>query len=108
VLFVAACDGGAGSADMEPFLADPRQEAIIARLLERYVQYGHTTLRLVEKTARFRVSCVTRLDRTLAERLGLRPVAGVSEVLERWRAEAYGDTVAVVPGPAVYPRVASA
>jgi hypothetical protein len=65
-------------------------------------------LRLVEKTARFRVSCVTRLDGVLAERLGLRPVAGVSEVLERWRAEAYGDTVAVVPGPAVYPRVASA
>ncbi len=108
VLFVAACEGGAGSADMEPFLADPRPEAIIGRLLERYVQYGQTTLRLVEKTARFRVSCVTRLDRALAERLGMRPVAGVQEVLERWRNEAAGDAVAVVPGPPVYPRPASA
>jgi nickel-dependent lactate racemase len=108
VLFVAACDGGAGSADMEPFLADPRPGAIITRLAERYVQYGQTTLRLVEKTARFRVSCVTRLDRALAERLGLAPVAGVQQVLDRWREEAHGDTVAVVPGPPVYPRPDSA
>ena len=107
VLFVAACDGGAGSADMEPFLADPRPEAIIARLAERYVQYGQTTLRLVEKTGRFRVSCLTRLDASLGLRLGLRPVASVPEVLERWRAEAGGDAVAVVPGPAVYPRSAA-
>jgi nickel-dependent lactate racemase len=107
VLFVAACDGGAGSPDMVPFLADPRPEAIIARLLERYVQYGQTTLRLVEKTARFRVSCVTRLDRVLAERLNLTPVAGVQMVLDRWREEAHGDTVAVLPGPAVFPRVAA-
>jgi hypothetical protein len=38
----------------------------------------------------------------------MRPVAGVPEVLERWRDEAHGDTVAVVPGPAVYPRLVSA
>jgi len=107
VLFVAACDGGAGSPDMEPFLADPRPEAIIARLAERYVQYGQTTLRLVEKTGRFRVSCLSRLDGALGLRLGLRPVTGVSEVLERWRADAAGDTVAVLPGPAVFPRPAS-
>ena len=50
VLFVAACDGGPGSPDMEPFLADPRVSAIVARLAEHYVQYGHTALRLVEKT----------------------------------------------------------
>jgi hypothetical protein len=87
--------------------ADPRPEAIITRLAGRYVQYGHTTLRLVEKTERFRVSCVTRLDATVAARLGLRPLAGVQETLERWRADAHGDTVAVMPGPAVYPRAAA-
>ncbi|OYW04903.1 MAG: hypothetical protein B7X11_02435 [Acidobacteria bacterium 37-65-4] len=42
VLFVAACDGGAGSPAMEPFLADPRAAAIVARLAEEYVQYGHS------------------------------------------------------------------
>jgi nickel-dependent lactate racemase len=104
VLWVAACDGGPGSPDMAPFLADPRPESIIARLGEHYVQYGHTTLRLVEKTGRYRVSCVTRLDRGDVERLGMVPVDDAQAVLDRWREAAPGDTVAVMPGAAVFPR----
>ncbi len=90
VLFVAACNGGPGAADMAPFLADPRPEAIIARLAERYVQYGHTTLRLVEKTARFRVLWQTRLDDELVSRLGAAPVTSIQRVLDRWRDESAG------------------
>jgi lactate racemase len=104
VLFVAACDGGPGSDDMAPFLADPRPEAIVARLAERYVQYGQTTLRLLEKTARFRVLWLTRLDADTAARLGAAPVAGVQQVLDRWREAGAGDVVGVMPGAAVYAR----
>lgn len=101
VLFVAACGEGAGSPDMEPFLDDPRPEAILARLCERYVQYGHTTLRLVEKARRFRISVATELDEALTERLGLRRERP-EDVVERWRAAPEG-AVAVMAGAAVYP-----
>ncbi len=104
VLWLASCDGGAGSPDMAEFLADPSPGAIVARLGQRYVQYGHTTLRLVEKTSRFRVSCLTRLDHSVTERLGMRPVDDAQAVLDRWREESPGDTVAVMPGAAVFPR----
>jgi nickel-dependent lactate racemase len=103
VLFVAACDGGAGSPAMEPFLADPTPAAILARLGERYVQYGHTTLRLVEKTARYRVIAVTLLDASLVARLGIERAASVQEVLDRWREEASGSIVGVMAGAPVYP-----
>jgi nickel-dependent lactate racemase len=103
VLFVAACDGGAGSPAMEPFLADPRVGAIVARLAERYVQYGHTTLRLVEKTGKFRIATKTELPVELAERLGLRPVADIAHVLERWRREDPHGVVGLIAGPVVYP-----
>jgi nickel-dependent lactate racemase len=104
VLFVAACDGGAGSPAMEPFLADPRAAAIVARLAEAYVQYGHTTLRLVEKTGRFRVLAKTELPRELVERLGMRLEPDVEAVLDRWREEDPGQVVGLIAGPAVYPR----
>jgi nickel-dependent lactate racemase len=103
VVFVAACENGAGSRDMEPFLADPRPEAIIARLRSCYVQYGHTTLRLVEKTARFRVLCRSTLQDDLVRRLGMTPIREVDEVFERWREEGHGTAVAVMPGAPVYP-----
>ncbi|MFH1177640.1 MAG: hypothetical protein V1750_09560, partial [Acidobacteriota bacterium] len=103
-LFVAACDGGSGSPEMAPFLADPRPQAILARLAERYVQYGHTVLRLVEKTSHYRVHSLTRVDDDLARQLGLVPVGAVQDVLDRWREESPGDTVGVMPGAAVYPR----
>ncbi|MDD5564152.1 MAG: lactate racemase domain-containing protein [Thermoanaerobaculaceae bacterium] len=104
VLFVAACDGGAGSPAMEPFLADPRAAAIVARLAEDYVQYGHTTLRLVEKTGRFCVLARTELPRELAERLGMRPEGDVEAVLDHWRDEDPGEPVGLIAGPPVYPR----
>jgi nickel-dependent lactate racemase len=104
LLFVAALDGGAGSPAMEPFLADPRPEAIAERLARGWVQYGHTTLRLVEKTARHTVRLHSRLAPELALRLGFAPVAGIAEVADRWRAERPGATVGVMVAGAVYPR----
>jgi lactate racemase len=103
VLFAAACEGGAGSPAMEPFLEDPRPASIVRRLGERYVQYGHTTLRLVEKTDRFRVLATTQLPDGLVRRLGMTPVADVQDVLDRWRSDAPGGVVGVVPGGPVYP-----
>jgi lactate racemase len=103
VLFLAACEGGAGSPAMETFLTDPRPEAIIARLTERYVQYGHTVLRLVEKTGRYRVLMVSHLPADVQRRLGFTPVASPGSVLERWRDEAGGEAVGLMPGPPVYP-----
>jgi len=104
VIFVAACDGGGGSPAMEPFLADPRVAVIVARLAEDYVQYGHTTLRLVEKTAAFGVWAKTELPVALAERLGLRPVADIGTVLERWRLNDPNGVVGLIGGAPVYPR----
>ena len=100
---LAACDGGAGSPAMEPFLADPRPERILALLAEHYVQYGQTTLRLVEKTARFRVTAISELPPELQTRLGMTPAQDLAAILDRWRDEAPGATVAVFPGPPVYP-----
>ena len=50
VLFLASMAGGAGSDAIRPFLEDPRPESILKRLAGRWVQYGHTAYRLVEKT----------------------------------------------------------
>ncbi len=104
LLFVAALDGGAGSPAMEPFLADPRPEAIVERLALGWVQYGHTTLRLVEKTGRYTVRLHSQLVPELALRLGFVPVAGLAEVADQWRAERPGATVGVMVSGAVYPR----
>lgn len=103
VVFVSACAGGPGSPAMEPFLSDPRPERILTMLAEHYVQYGQTTLRLVEKTARFRVTMISALPSDLVARLGMTPAPDLAAVLDRWRTEAPGATVAVFPGPPVYP-----
>jgi nickel-dependent lactate racemase len=103
VLFAAACDGGPGSPAMEPFLADPTPEAILARLGQRYVQYGHTTLRLVEKTARYRVAAVTQLPEELVRRLGMLPLGDPQRLLDGWRDAAPGAVVGVMVGAPVYP-----
>jgi nickel-dependent lactate racemase len=104
VLFVAECGGGPGSPEMEPFLADPRVSAIVERLAESYVQYGHTTLRFVEKTGAFRIVAKTELPGEIAGRLGLRVVADLGVVLARWRQEAPAEPVGLIAGPLVYPR----
>ncbi len=102
VLFFADLGGGSGSPDMESFLRDPRPEEIMRRLRDRWVQYGHTTLRIVEKTSRYRVYLVSQLDPTVAARLGFHAVADAAEVTARWRERYSGTTVTVLPGPAVY------
>jgi nickel-dependent lactate racemase len=104
VLLVAELGGGVGSDDMIPFLDDPRPSAITEKLASGWVQYGHTTLRIVEKTARYRVFLHSRLDTELARRLGFRPVTDPEIVIDRWRADYPGETVAVIRGAPVYPR----
>jgi len=103
LLFVASLAAGAGSPDMAPFLADPDPAAILESLSRRYVQYGHTTLRILEKTSRYRIHLASDFDPALAESLGMHPVADPAEITARWRAEHPGQPVGVMPGAAVYP-----
>jgi nickel-dependent lactate racemase len=103
ILYLASLEGGAGSSAMEEFLADPRPAVIQRKLGEGWVQYGHTTLRVVEKTSAYRVRLHTRLDRALAERLGFESVADPAAVVEAWREEFPGTTVGVMASGAVYP-----
>ncbi len=103
VLFVADLSHGAGSPDMEPFLSTPTEEAILDRLRGGWIQYGHTALRLVEKTARYRVHLVSHLDGALARRLGFEPAADPAVVIESWRRRFPGETALVFPGAPVYP-----
>ncbi len=103
VLFLASMAGGPGSDAIRPFLEDPRPDSILERLAGRWVQYGHTTFRLVEKTARHRVSLLTEARWKGLEGLGFVRVATADEVVDRWREEFQGATVGVMTGPAVYP-----
>jgi nickel-dependent lactate racemase len=103
LLYVAAIDRGAGSEAMLPFLQDPDPEAILARLAETWVQYGHTTLRLLEKTSRFEVALHSRLEPDVARRLGFEPVLAVQDVINAWREESPGATIGVMASGAVYP-----
>ncbi len=103
ILYLASLEGGSGSQAMAEFLADPRPDAILRRLSGAWVQYGHTTLRLVEKTSAFRVRLHSRLDRAVAESLGFEPVADPAEVVEQWRQKFAGATVGVMAAGAVYP-----
>jgi nickel-dependent lactate racemase len=103
LLYVADLSGGAGSPDMEPFLKRPSPDEILRRLGQGWIQYGHTTLRIVDKTSRFRVHLVSRLDPELAIRLGFEPADDPAEVIEAWRRRRSGVTAAVLPGPPVYP-----
>jgi nickel-dependent lactate racemase len=104
VLFLADLGGGTGSPDMDPFVEDPRPEAIVRRLGQRWIQYGHTTLRIVEKTSRYRVHLVSRLGPSVAERLGFRPVEDPAKVVETWREHYPNASVTVLPGQPVYAR----
>jgi nickel-dependent lactate racemase len=103
LLYVADLSGGSGSPDMDRFLDRPTPDEILRRLERGWVQYGHTTLRLVSKTSRFRVHLVSRLDPELARRLGFHPVDDPAEVIESWRRTRAGETAAVLAGPPVYP-----
>lgn len=104
VLLVADLGGGSGSPEMAPFLTDPRPEVILRSLAERWVQYGHTTLRLVEKTRKFKVHLVSSLDPDMARRLGFIPETDAEAVVERWRDDHPGSAVAVLANDLVYPR----
>ena len=103
VLYLASMLDGPGSDAMRPFLGDPRPEVLLDRLSEGWVQYGHTTYRLVEKTRRYRISLVTEAQWRGWENLGFRRVKTADEVVDRWREEKPGATVGVMAGPAVYP-----
>ena len=104
VVFVAELGDGPGSSAMEPFLSDPQPTSILRRLDEGYVQYGHTTLRIVEKTAKHRVYLKSLLDPEIARRLGFIPVENLDEIAGRWRAEGIEDRVAVMAEGHVWPR----
>ena len=103
MLFLASLEGGGGSDAMEDFLADPRPASILRRLGEGWVQYGHTTLRLVDKTSAFRVRLHSHLASALAERLGFETVPDPAAVVEAWRQKRPGATVGVMASGAVYP-----
>jgi nickel-dependent lactate racemase len=103
MLFVAELGGGGGSPDIEPFLERPDADAILDRLAERWVQYGHTVLRIVEKTARSRIWLHSELDPTVAQRLGFVVADDPADVVGCWRRDRPGQTVAVMNGPPVYP-----
>ena len=104
VVFVADLGEGPGSPAMAPFLADPRLEAILEKLGRSWVQYGHTTLRILEKTAKYRVHLKSSMDPDLARRLGFHPVENLDEIADRWRAEGLQEPVAVMAEGQVWPR----
>ena len=103
ILYVAALNEGLGSEEMRVFVDDPRPETIIERLSGEWIQYGHTTLRLVEKTTRHRVRLFSHFDPSLAHRLGFDPVADPNAVVAGWRNRHPGARVGVMPGAPVYP-----
>jgi nickel-dependent lactate racemase len=104
MLFLAEMAGGAGSPAMEPFLADPRPEALAAKLREGYVQYGHTTWRIVDKTRRFKIWLKSQLPTALASKLGFFPVEKPQEVLDAWRQASPRETVGLLLQGPVYPK----
>jgi nickel-dependent lactate racemase len=104
ILYIAALDGGLGSDDMAPFVDDPRPDAILERLAQGWVQYGHTTLRLIEKTSRYRIRLHSRLDVEIAQRLGFEQVSHPQAVIDEWRADRPGARVGVMAGAAVFPK----
>jgi nickel-dependent lactate racemase len=105
VLYVAELGDGTGSSAMTPFLEDPRPASILERLESGYVQYGHTTLRIVEKTARLKIHLKSSLDPEVARRLGFLPVDDLDEIAGRWSAEGFEDRVAVMAEGHVWPRI---
>ncbi len=104
LLFIASIDKGAGALEMQPFLDDPSPSTILRSLGKNWIQYGHTTLRIVEKTSRYKVYLHSRLDPDLSRRLGFHPVADPAAIIEKWRKNEVRQTVGVMTGAAVYPR----
>jgi nickel-dependent lactate racemase len=104
LLLAASLDGGLGSEEMSPFVDDPNPESILARLSERWVQYGHTTLRIVEKTSRHRIHLHSNIAPEISTRLGFEPVANPTVLLDQWRQRHPGAQVGVMAASAVYPR----
>jgi hypothetical protein len=89
---------------MAPFVDDPSPGAILARLADRWVQYGHTTLRIVEKTRRHRVYLHSRFDPETAARLGFEPLSDPDSLLDLWRERRAGARVGVMSTGLVFPR----
>jgi len=104
LLWAASLEGGLGSEEMAPFVDDPRPESILARLSTRWVQYGHTTLRIVEKTSRHRVRLFSRIAPEIATRLGFEPLGDPETLLSQWRERFPGARVGVMAAGAVFPR----
>jgi len=104
LLWAASLDGGLGSEEMAPFVDDPTPASILASLSTRWVQYGHTTLRIVEKTSRHRVRLYSRIAPDIATRLGFEPVGDPGALLEQWRDHHSGARVGVMAIGTVFPR----
>lgn len=104
LLWAASLEGGLGSEEMAPFVDDPVPESILARLSTRWVQYGHTTLRIVEKTSRFRVHLHSQLPPEIATRLGFEPLRDPAVLLGKWRERHPGAQVGVMASGTVFPR----
>ena len=104
LLWLASLDGGLGSGEMEPFVAHPTPDEILAKLAVRWGQYGHTTLRIVDKTSRHRVRLHSYLDPGIVEGLGFEPTADPGAVLDEWRARHEGARIGVMASAAVFPR----
>jgi nickel-dependent lactate racemase len=102
LLYVASLDRGPGSEAMLPFLDDPRPQKILSRLAREWVQYGHTTLRVVEKTSRYRVALYSNLEPALARRLGFEPVSSLDEIIDSWRGRQPPVTVGVMSTGTVF------
>jgi len=103
LLYLASLEKGAGSEDMLPFLDDPRPETILRSLSGRWVQYGHTTLRILEKTRSNRVFLLSEMERKITKRLGFETVHSAEDLLEQWRRDFPGATVGLMSDAAVYP-----
>jgi nickel-dependent lactate racemase len=104
LLWTASLDEGLGSEEMAPFVDDPSPESILAMLSDRWVQYGHTTLRIVEKTKRHRVHLYSRMDPEVGSRLGFEPLSDPDALLDLWRERRPGAEVGVMAQGTVYPQ----
>jgi nickel-dependent lactate racemase len=104
LLWIASLEGGLGSDEMAPFVADPRVETILSRLTKEWVQYGHTTLRILEKTSHHRVRLVSNLDQYAGVRLGFEPCDEPDAVVNRWREQFPGERIGVMVSGTVFPR----
>jgi len=107
LLWFASLDGGLGSPEMAPFVDDPNPTTILEKLSKRWVQYGHTTLRIVEKTERHRIHLYSRFNGETSNRLGFEPIADPESVVNRWRKDSSGARVGVMAAGVVFPRLAT-